>query len=1659
MQTVNPYKKQNKNEIKLISPCVSHLPDFVLEDCVNKRLPHHRPFEGVILFSDVSGFTHLCQVYASSDTHTASDLVDEFNKYLNPVAECVLASEGDIYKFAGDAILAHWPLTRQNTKEKLIQRVIDCSLELKKRFCGYETKVGTTLHIKSAISYGDYDLFLTSGDANRIQMEQTSQARIDNYPMYTNYYVCCGPAIRRVSACEHLCGPEDIVVDGNVWDICRNKSRYKCSAFNDSNGTVYYRITDYQDEIDQLNEQFKAISIHKRKQVRIQIYSLLFTKKEIYEHYSFLISPVRKKIANREPIEYLSELRTVSVLFARLEVNENDPATIILDKLQRIVIIVHKEVKQMHGIVTKLLMFDKGLSFLCVFGLSGYKYANDSERALKAALIILHTLNESPNIKSCSVGVCTGIVFCGVVGHPSRCEYTVIGRKVNMAARLMVAYPNVVSCDKDTFLKSGLSSSSFLELESKDLKGLYNAGTIRAFEGEPQIWAGELVDIIHSPFPILGRLKETELFISIINTNIRDPGSEIDCIAIAGERGCGRTRLLKHFAEILTSSEYYRNLTKISFVSIGSDRQYTKFWTLQQLIFRLLDLKDHRSSRILSILPRQRSYPQLLNHLFGTDFPRHVPPPRSMDVVDEVISMTTDLVSSPYKSLKKFGRQITVLFIDNIDYIDNASAYFLLHIAMSKYCVIVYTMNDPLDLNDVAKRQMTALFEVDRTKLISLHAVPERYHATVACQMMQAGRISSRITDILRKRGSGLPGRIANILNELELNSFILVDDSSQQQYLISSGIVDSTEQFEYPVAEYMVMREHDKHGTIRPVERQLHLSKTVYTIAEKGQALNEAHIHAADPGIHVLFDRLPDACQIILKICSMIGLQFDSGCIQSVLQFNPQDMYSKAITNLFAMKFIMCSHNRRSDIWWKRKVVKNLINSCECPLNRNKNCCFCLQMKFVTLSDMETANSYIVNEFKADFLPKLINYYENKSYRCRQACEIGDRKSNPPTSDFTRFKATDLVNVIHDNRFQLWIDKMKKIVNTCNLSRNYHLLPELKHFLSAQAFRHNDYQNKVNDKYLALREIDRLDRTLCKIPMELDKCCKPPNIVGHQIPKVKVFLTAGIPLMVHRFSFVPYRESEIVDVINTFTRLTMTSATATTSNISASPKNTKPSPSTNSTKIQNRAFDWSSCRCNMEISRGYRILTQLCQQHDRYQNHYMYYALKSVHTDIVLNEAFDARQTLEEVFNSLPNQSNIDDTLQALLEYFNSVIAFRTKNVKKSVESCERALKLLKVNYRTLLEIYKDKINGFQNRSSSEISLVSLLLLHSCKCYLKLNEYKGAYDAALTTIQILPNDSFIKLEALGICAICCYNLNQPESIDFYHCNSKALMDQLAQSPGYEPLVIRHGWIFMISFFVLARMTDAIRIGMNLLKIVQRINAGEEAVTSICVCLCIAAILKHDRQMYKDMMLVVENLDNKLWYCVLSLDGCMTKSLLDSDDMFELKSTEAVIRSQVYIMFQCAAGRETKLMAKLGCVYAESVLMELNQRCDNISGAIEYFKSGVIELLRVEEWSFIHIYCFTKFALFQYANNINCTNLIPRLIHAYKDICKRTPLFYSIFCTCLAYQSHHEGKEDHVNVLIKYAEVAADFAESPHQLDICQKAKRNIDSDNLKKRL
>jgi adenylate cyclase 10 len=75
-----------------------------------------------------------------------------------------------------------------------------------------------------------------------------------------------------------------------------------------------------------------------------------------------------------------------------------------------------------------------------------------------------------------------------------------------MAARLMMHYPDKITCDTDTYQTCRLPPSFFEVLMTKRMKGLRNIGVIRQFIGYSKDEKMVAKSVMHTDYPILGKI-------------------------------------------------------------------------------------------------------------------------------------------------------------------------------------------------------------------------------------------------------------------------------------------------------------------------------------------------------------------------------------------------------------------------------------------------------------------------------------------------------------------------------------------------------------------------------------------------------------------------------------------------------------------------------------------------------------------------------------------------------------------------------------------------------------------------------------------------------------------------------------------------------------------------------------------------------------------------------------------------------------------------------------------------------------------------------------------------------------------------------------------------------------------------------------------------
>uniref|UniRef100_A0A8D0HNV3 Guanylate cyclase domain-containing protein n=1 Tax=Sphenodon punctatus TaxID=8508 RepID=A0A8D0HNV3_SPHPU len=335
----------------------------------------------------------------------------------------VLIFGGDILNFAGDALLALWKVERSQLSD-IITLALKCSLSIQEEYGVRETEVGLELRVKIGLSAGHISKVVV-GD-NRHQ-----------------YFLVIGRAVDEVRLAQNLANASEVILSPNCWELC-NRNMIEVEKIKNERAVKVRYIKNVPGfNIDDFFE-------------RCIKYLQYFPANNPGEFFRFLCScdlmadgyfPLPRSIDDNQPLEYLSELRPVTIVFVNLQFDESANTLHLCKAIQDASAKISGIIYAFHGKINKVFMFDKGCTYLCVFGLPGDKQADESTHALDSAFKIFGFCSTMlMKIKLVSIAVTSGPVFCGVVGHRVRHEYTVIGQKVNLAARMMMHYPGLRSC-------------------------------------------------------------------------------------------------------------------------------------------------------------------------------------------------------------------------------------------------------------------------------------------------------------------------------------------------------------------------------------------------------------------------------------------------------------------------------------------------------------------------------------------------------------------------------------------------------------------------------------------------------------------------------------------------------------------------------------------------------------------------------------------------------------------------------------------------------------------------------------------------------------------------------------------------------------------------------------------------------------------------------------------------------------------------------------------------------------------------------------------------------------------------------------------------------------------------------------------------------------
>ncbi|XP_022815535.1 adenylate cyclase type 10-like [Spodoptera litura] len=954
-------------------------------------------FVGVLLMADVSGYTALSERYNNTGKGGTYRLTATLNTYLGSLIELIYGHGGDIIKFAGDAFLALWKTDKRSFLSHTIHTVIACALIIQHSYAIYETDVKVNLKVKLAISAGNI-IFAPIGTG--IDMS----------------YIIFGLPVIEAKAAESVCASGEVKLTPTAWGHCYSRNydhvinengfvTIKSILYDPHESNVTKPFAGFGNLIRQSKKPFSAIeslpdfildsskstnvtdALRKTEALSLRKAILVAEEKNIgSEIRKFMIRPVLTQIDAHQPLEYLTEMRQVSILFVTLKPRDcsfSQLITIVNNSYQITCEIVYKSM----GCVNKIILFDKDVMILVVFGLRGFKHESEAQAALKCAYSIKKSVAALDGVLEVSIGITTGQVYCGVVGHPLRREFTVIGAIVNKAARLMCGFRNKISCDEMTFVKSKMSTNSFTLQPAIELKGIIKPGKI--YEYSEEIRVKELYDIPMIP-PLLNRSDELDYFEAWLE-DCKSSCRDFDALLIIGESRIGKSRMLEWMARFARNQGY-----QVCYLSLTSIHSATAYLALSQITNQMLELKEPvegfaKEEKIIQLLKVYSDDLCYLNNIIKVRFAYH----ERIHSLDEV--KRKEKAKTMFEKLIKALPDTIIIFLDDLQNLDSLSWEFISMMFKSMKIFIVLSVTR--GKFSAVHNWLYSVFINDNIRKMALGPLDPEWIPALACQILDVDGVSNDLCDALRSKCKGMPGLVESFIIHLFSSGALEIKriaDTEMEEW-------EEEEELQFPEPALLHPQALDGNNQDildKLIENDFKGDLGICVVINKEELNTNINVHNLDTFIMVQIDSLTPYQQLLLKIASVIGDVIPRDLLENIMYENNPLITAKAIKRLFCLRILSCANTDCINKFGRRGTSTLTILSGVSTSNPNLlcDCCFeydaendqnlpkyafCKLMRFRSKNSRKTCYELLPMNQKKEFHTRIVNYLENNKQKC----------------------------------------------------------------------------------------------------------------------------------------------------------------------------------------------------------------------------------------------------------------------------------------------------------------------------------------------------------------------------------------------------------------------------------------------------------------------------------------------------------------------------------------------------------------------------------------------------------------------------------------------------------------------------------------------------
>ncbi len=709
----------------LIETLTSYVPERIARRAATDTEPFPRPtieiFPAAVLFADISGFTALTERLAVRGAAGAEDLTRLLNAYLGQLVELVTGSGGDVLKFAGDAVLALWQADGEAALPDSVVRACSCALAIQERLHDYAVADDVRFSLKLAIGGGTVGTATLGGVFDRWE------------------FLVAGPPLAQVGAANAHAAAGETIVSSDAWALVAER----CTGEAAPGGNV-------------------KLEVVREPAAPVARTPVVVPEERAAALRAFIPAAIRNRLDAGQS-DWLAELRRLTVLFVNLpDLTEQTD----LESGQEMLRTLQGALYRYEGSINKLSIDDKGASLLAAFGLPPLTHEDDPTRGVLAAFAMHEALGRLGF--RCSIGVTTGLAFCGSVGGEYRREYTIMGDVVNLAARLMQAAMGGILCDRPTATAAGdrLVFEPLVEMKVKGKKD-----PIAVFKPE----SIEHTRIERSKGEMVGREHERELLAGKVRALVADRTS--GRILVEGEAGIGKSRLVEDL--LAGAREAGAHALAGGGDSIDSATPYFAWRRVFVDLFGLDEVAEDRTARrehVLHLLPEDPAVVRmapLLDAVLPLDW--------------EDNEITAELAGKPradatHELLARLltaaaEREPLVLVIEDAHWLDSGSLALVDAVAERVRPMLLVVASRPMGAQTPA--ELTRLAAAEGTETLRLETLPPEATIELVRRRLGIQEVPAPVAEIVRQKAEGNPFFAEELAYAMRDTGLLLIEDGA----------------------------------------------------------------------------------------------------------------------------------------------------------------------------------------------------------------------------------------------------------------------------------------------------------------------------------------------------------------------------------------------------------------------------------------------------------------------------------------------------------------------------------------------------------------------------------------------------------------------------------------------------------------------------------------------------------------------------------------------------------------------------------------------------------------------------------------------------------------------------------------------------------------